>query len=79
MQNDMEELWFFFNIICEDALGPEKEFYSFYRRPILLGRRSNATRVQLGLAKRQEMLHRRINTMMLQRKKRHTIAHQLLR
>ena len=77
MQNDMEELWFFFNIICEDALGPEKEFYSFYRRPILLGRRSNATRVQLGLAKkRQEMLHRRINTMMLQRKK-DIIAHQL--
>ena len=74
MQNDMEELWFFFNIICEDALGPEKEFYSFYRRPILLGRRSNATRVQLGLAKkRQEMLHRRINTMMLQRKK--TLSH----
>ena len=77
MQNDMEELWYFFNIICENALGGEKDFSEFYRRPILLGRKNNASKQQLGQAReRTEMLHQLISTMMLQRKK-DIIAHQL--
>ena len=51
MQNDMEELWYFFNIICENALGGEKDFSEFYRRPILLGLKNNASKQQLGQAR----------------------------
>ena len=68
LQNDLMELWCFFDTICPGSLGDESDFKIEYRTPILQGRKRTASRRVLGRASHvREKLEKLISKMILQR------------
>ena len=70
VSNDLDQVHALFDLVVPGSLGELKEFRTYYKKPVLTGKRTNSTLPEIALyTKRAKQLYALTLTHMLQRKK----------